>query len=232
MLLKNKQPWLKWTSVFLLLLLLGCSVHIFKANKNSNNMTTRQKILKAAYPAMMWFTKLTGVNSKSISKKEVTPLEPFYNLPAVLNDGSTFNLNQYKGKKILLVNTASDCGYTGQYEQLEMLYQQHREKLVILGFPANDFKGQEKGTDLAIAAFCKLNYGVSFPLFKKSKVIVGTDQNEIFKWLSHKEKNGWNEQAPSWNFCKYLIDEQGRLTQFFASSVEPMSSEVLQAINQ
>ena len=113
-----------------------------------------------------------------------------------------------------------------------MLYQQHRDKLVILGFPANDFKGQEKGTDLAIAAFCKLNYGVSFPLFKKSKVIVGTDQNEIFKWLSHKEKNGWNEQAPSWNFCKYLVDEQGRLTHFFASSVEPMSTEVLQAINQ
>ena len=140
-------------------------------------MTTRQKILKAAYPAMMWFTKLTGVNSKSISKKEVTPSEPFYNLPAVLNDGTTFNLNQYKGKKILLVNTASDCGYTGQYEQLEMLYQQHRDKLVILGFPANDFKGQEKGTDLAIAAFCKLNYGVSFTLFKKSKVIVGPDQN-------------------------------------------------------
>ena len=232
MLLKNKQPWLKWTSVFFLLLLLGCSVHIFKANKNSNNMTTRQKILKAAYPAMMWFTKLTGVNSKSISKKEVTPSEPFYNLPAVLNDGTTFNLNQYKGKKILMVNTASDCGYTGQYEQLEKLFQEHREKLVILGFPANDFKGQEKGTDIAIANFCKLNYGISFPLFKKSKVIVGTDQNEIFKWLSHKEKNGWNEQAPSWNFCKYLVDEQGRLTHFFASSVEPMSTEVLQAINQ
>jgi glutathione peroxidase len=232
MILTNKPTWLKWMSAFFLLFLLGCSVHIFKANKNSNNMTTRQKILKAAYPAMMWFTKLTGVNSKSISNKGATPSEPFYALPAELIDGSSFNLNQYKGKKILLVNTASDCGYTGQYEQLEMLYQQHRDKLVILGFPANDFKGQEKGTDLAIAAFCKLNYGVSFPLFKKSKVIVGTDQNEIFKWLSHKEKNGWNEQAPSWNFCKYLIDEQGRLTQFFASSVEPMSSEVLQAINQ
>jgi glutathione peroxidase len=232
MILTNKPTWLKWMSAFFLLFLLGCSVHIFKANKNSNNMTTRQKILKAAYPAMMWFTKLTGVNSKSISNKGATPSEPFYALPAELIDGSSFNLNQYKGKKILLVNTASDCGYTGQYEQLEMLYQQHREKLVILGFPANDFKAQEKGTDLAIAAFCKLNYGVSFPLFKKSKVIVGTDQNEIFKWLSHKEKNGWNEQAPSWNFCKYLIDEQGRLTHFFASSVEPMSSEVLQAINQ
>jgi glutathione peroxidase len=230
--LKNKKNWVKWTSVIMLLLLLGCSLNIFKTTKNSNTMTTRQKILKAAYPAMMWFTKVTGVNSKSITNKGVTSPESFYNLPATLIDDSAINLNQYKGKKILLVNTASDCGYTGQYEQLEKLYQQHREKLVILGFPANDFKGQEKGTDLAIASFCKLNYGVSFPLFKKSKVIIGTDQNEIFKWLTQKNKNGWNEQAPTWNFCKYLIDEQGRLTHFFASSVEPSSQEVLAAINQ
>ena len=229
--MKNKK-WVKWMGVLLLLVLLSCSLNIFKTTKNSNSMTTRQKILKAGYPAMMWFTKLTGVNSKSITNKGVTAPESFYNLPATLIDDSTINLDQYKGKKILLVNTASDCGYTGQYEQLEKLYQQHREKLVILGFPANDFKGQEKGTDLAIASFCKLNYGVSFPLFKKSKVINGTDQNEIFKWLSQKNKNGWNEQAPTWNFCKYLIDEQGRLTNFFASSVEPSSQEVLAAINQ
>lgn len=229
--MKNKK-WVKWMGVLLLLVLLSCSLNIFKTTKNSNSMTTRQKILKAGYPAMMWFTKLTGINSKSITNKGVTAPESFYNLPATLIDDSTINLDQYKGKKILLVNTASDCGYTGQYEQLEKLYQQHREKLVILGFPANDFKGQEKGTDLAIANFCKSNYGVSFPLFKKSKVINGTDQNEIFKWLSQKNKNGWNEQAPTWNFCKYLIDEQGRLTHFFASSVEPSSQEVLAAINQ
>jgi glutathione peroxidase len=229
--LKNKK-WVKWMGVLLLLVLLSCSLNIFKTTKNSNSMTTRQKILKAGYPAMMWFTKLTGVNSKSITNKGVTAPESFYNLPATLIDDSTINLDQYKGKKILLVNTASDCGYTGQYEQLEKLYQKHREKLVILGFPANDFKGQEKGTDLAIASFCKLNYGVSFPLFKKSKVINGADQNEIFKWLTQKNKNGWNEQAPTWNFCKYLIDEQGRLTHFFASSVEPASQEVLEAINQ
>lgn len=229
--IKNKK-WVKWMGVLLLLVLLSCSLNIFKTTKNSNSMTTRQKILKAGYPAMMWFTKLTGVNSKSITNKGVTAPESFYNLPATLINDSTINLDQYKGKKILLVNTASDCGYTGQYEQLEKLYQQHREKLVILGFPANDFKGQEKGTDLAIASFCKLNYGVSFPLFKKSKVINCTDQNEIFKWLSQKNKNGWNEQAPTWNFCKYLIDEQGRLTHFFASSVEPSSQEVLAAINQ
>ena len=232
MLFNNKKTWIKWIGVFLLLLLLSCSLNIFKGNKNSNSMTTRQKILKAAYPAMIWFTKVTGVNSKALANKGITPLEPFYKIPATLIDGSAFNLDQYKGKKILLVNTASDCGYTGQYEQLEKLYQEHREKLVILGFPANDFKGQEKGTDLAIASFCKLNYGVSFPLFKKSKVITGADQNEIFQWLTQKNKNGWNEQAPSWNFCKYLIDEQGRLTNFFASSVEPSSPEVLAAINQ
>ena len=193
-------------------------------------MTTRQKLLRAVYPVLMWFTKISGANTVSLSNKTAEPTVPFYSLTALLNDGKPLNLNDYRGKKILLVNTASDCGYTGQYEGLEKLYQSHRQTLVILGFPSNDFKEQEKGTDEMIAAFCKVNFGVSFPLLKKSKALKGAGQNEIFNWLSDKDKNGWNDQAPTWNFCKYLVDENGRLTHFFASSVEPMSSEALKAI--
>lgn len=193
-------------------------------------MTTRQKILKATYPLMMWFTKATGINSTELSNTVVAPVVPFYNLPAQLINGEQLDLNNFKGKKILLVNTASDCGYTGQYEELEKLYQAHKENLLILGFPANDFKEQEKGSNENIAAFCKENFGVTFPLMKKSKVIKGTGQNEIFQWLTDKNKNGWNGQAPTWNFCKYLVDENGKLVHFFASSVKPMSSQVLKAI--
>ena len=103
---KNKKNWVKWMAVLLLLVLLSCSLNIFKTTKNSNSMTTRQKILKAAYPAMMWFTKVTGVNSKSITNKGVTSPESFYNLPATLIDDSAINLNQYKGKKISPLITA------------------------------------------------------------------------------------------------------------------------------
>lgn len=195
-------------------------------------MTARQKILKAVYPIMMWFTKSAGINNNSQSNKEVLPVVPIYELKSQLTDGKQLNLNEYKGRKILLVNTASDCGYTGQYEDLEKLYQAYKDKLVVIGFPANDFKEQEKGTDEDIATFCKLNYGVTFPIMKKSSVIKGAEQNEIFQWLSSKEKNGWNEQAPGWNFCKYLVDEQGKLIHYFASSVEPLSDQVKKAIEE
>ena len=179
---------------------------------------------------MMWFSKKTDLMSRSISNAGVQPIVPFYDLPAILIDGKKLNLHDFKGKKILIVNTASDCGYTGQFEELEKLYQAHKESLVVLGFPANDFKGQEKEADVNIAAFCKINFGVTFPLFKKSKVVKGDNQNEIFQWLTDKNKNGWNHQAPTWNFCKYLLDENGRLIHFFSSAVSPMGNSVLKAI--
>jgi len=228
---KKKYSGIAKSFITLLVLVTSFSTFILIANRNSKNMTARQKILKAVYPVMMWFTKSAGINNSSLSNKEVVPIVSIYELQSQLTDGKQLNLNEYKGRKILLVNTASDCGYTGQYEDLEKLYQAHKDKLVVIGFPANDFKEQEKGTNENIAAFCKLNYGVTFPLMKKSSVIKGADQNEIFRWLSSKEKNGWNEQAPSWNFCKYLVDEQGKLINYFASSVEPLSDEVKKAID-
>ena len=97
-----------------------------------------------------------------------------------MNDGTTFDFANLKGKKAMLLNTASDCGYTGQYDDLQKLSEQYKDKLVLIGFPANDFKEKEKGTDEEIASFCKLNFGVTFPLMKKSRVKKGSDQNQIF----------------------------------------------------
>ena len=132
----------------------------------------------------------------------------------------------------MFINTASDCGYTNQYEQLQELYTKLPDKLVVIGFPANDFKEQEKGTDEQIAAFCKVNYGVTFPLAKKSSVISGPGQNNIFHWLSHAEENGWCNRQPTWNFSKYLVNEEGVLTHYFDPAVSPLSEEVLHAIEQ
>jgi glutathione peroxidase len=230
MIFKTAYSKIKKASIVLVLCILIFSIYVIIANSNSKNMTTKQKVLKAVYPMLMWFTKKAGVNSASISNTTAEPIVPFYSLTATLINGVHLNMADYKGKKILLVNTASDCGYTGQYDALEKLYQLHKDKLVVIGFPANDFKEQETASDESIASFCKLNFGVTFPLMKKSVVIKTNGQNELFEWLSNKNKNGWNDQAPTWNFCKYLVNENGRLTHFFASSVEPLSTEVLKAI--
>ena len=133
---------------------------------------------------------------------------------------------------MLLVNTASNCGYTNQYDELQELYKRFENKLVILGFPANDFKEQEKGSDEEIAQFCKVNFGVTFPLMKKSSVVKNTDQNDVFKWLTDAAKNGWNSQQPSWNFSKYLVNENGVLTNYFDPSVSPLSEEVMNEIKK
>jgi glutathione peroxidase len=200
-------------------------------NRNSANMTYRQKVLKAVYPALMWMNKVTGKKSKVMSNDKTTsPPQSLYNLSVQLNTGNTLRFDSLKGKKILIVNTASNCGYTNQYEDLEKLYEKYKDKLAIIGFPANDFKEQEKGTDEEIAQFCKLNYGVQFSLAKKSSVIKSDLQNEVFKWLTDKSKNGWNEQQPTWNFSKYLIDENGALIKYFDPAVSPASDEVIKAI--
>jgi len=148
-----------------------------------------------------------------------------------LHSKDTLNLCKLAaGKVALMVNTASDCGYTNQYDDLQKLYQQFNDQLEIIAFPANDFKEQEKGSDNDIAQFCKVNFGVTFPLAKKSVVVKSNEQNNIFKWLTSKSKNGWNEQPPTWNFSKYLINEQGMLTHYFDPSISPLSEEVVEAI--
>lgn len=202
-------------------------------NQNSKNMTYRQKVLKAVYPALMWVNKITGGRSKVMSNnKQSAPSQSLYDLSIQLNNGTELKLETLKGKKILLVNTASDCGYTDQYDDLQKIYDINKDKLVVIGFPANDFKEQEKGNDNDIAAFCKKNYGITFPLATKSSVVRGEQQNEIFRWLSDKKLNGWNDQQPTWNFSKYLVNEKGVLTNYFDPAVSPASDEIKNAIDQ
>jgi glutathione peroxidase len=195
------------------------------------NMTYRQSVLKAIYPLIMLPGKLFG-SAKAIQKNTANklPAVSIYDVELELNNGTKVRMDQFKGKKILLVNTASDCGYTGQYEALEQLHKQYGSKLVVIGFPANDFKDQEKKDDAAIAEFCKINYGVSFLLAKKSSVIKGAEQNPLFAWLSHAEQNGWCNQQPVWNFSKYLVNETGVLTHFFAQTVSPLDAALTDQI--
>lgn len=193
-------------------------------------MTAKQKILRKVYPLWMFFTNLLGKRSSTYkNKSNMNPITPFHSLAITLNNGNQLNFSDLKGKKVLLVNTASDCGYTNQYEDLQKLYEKFQDKLVVIGFPANDFKEQEKGNDEEIAAFCKLNYGVTFPLAKKSSVI-GAEKNEVFSWLSDKNKNGWNEQEPTWNFSKYLVNEDGVLMQYFDPGIAPTGNEIISLI--
>jgi glutathione peroxidase len=213
----------------IVLLLVALISYVYFVNRNSPDMTIRQKLLKAFYPAFMW---ASGKKAKQFGNDQAKANVPFYNLKAVANNGSEYDFAQLKGKKVLLVNTASNCGYTPQYEDLQKLYEQYQNKLVILGFPANDFKEQEKGNDEDIAQFCKINFGVTFPIMKKSSVIKGAEQNPVFKWLSDSTQNGWSNKQPSWNFSKYLVNEEGELVHYFDPAVSPLSKEVTDAINQ
>lgn len=195
------------------------------------NMTWRQSILKTFYPVLMTFNKIFVSDKDMLSNQQmVQPNQSIYSLRFETIAGNTIELSQYQGKKLLIVNTASDCGYTQQLDELEKLQQQYSDKLVIIGFPANDFKQQEKLSNEAIAEFCKANFGVSFILSRKCGVIKNQHQHPIFEWLSHSNKNGWCNQAPVWNFSKYLIDENGRLLHFFSNKISPLDSKVIDAI--
>jgi glutathione peroxidase len=138
-------------------------------------------------------------------------------------DGEPIDFSIYKGKTLLIVNTASECGFTPQYEELQKLHELHGDKITVLGFPANNFGGQEPGTNMEIAAFCQKNYGVSFQMFEKISV-KGDDQHALYQWL--KEKTG---QEPTWNFCKYLVKPDGTV-KFFDSKVKPMDTQITAAL--
>ena len=156
----------------------------------------------------------------------------FYDLTINAIDGKVMNMADYKGKYVLCVNVASKCGYTPQYEDLEKLYEQYQGKLVIVGFPCNQFLGQEPGTSEEIVSFCQKNYGVTFPLMEKSIVIKKNHQNEVHKWLSDMTLNGWCNQEPAWNFCKYLINENGVLVNYFPMTIDPLDPLVIAAIEK
>jgi len=226
---RNRKP-KQWLIVFLLVLS-GVFIYVEAINWNSKEMTIRQKIAKACYPLLMSMGKLFSQRSKM--KKNPSHLAPsasFYQLMTTANNGEQIRFERFRGRKVLLVNTASECGFTPQYDELERLQEQFRDKLVVLGFPSNDFGAQERGSDEEIASFCKKNYRISFTLAKKSSVAKGSSQNKIFEWLSHKDENGWNDQDPTWNFSKYLVNEDGILTHYFDPSLSPLSDDVVEAI--
>lgn len=184
-------------------------------------MNLRQRLLKSLYPMVMKSSS-KGENGRIIKNPSATvPLKSFYALKGVKGNGEELDFSVFKNKKVLIVNTASNCGYTGQYASLQELFEKEKDKLVILGFPSNEFQGQEKADDKAIAEFCQVNFGVTFPLMKKSIVLKQKDQNEVYNWLSNASQNGWNTQVPVWNFSKYLIDETGNLQGYFGPAVEP-----------
>ncbi|NQY06688.1 MAG: glutathione peroxidase [Flavobacteriaceae bacterium] len=145
--------------------------------------------------------------------------------------GKAFDLSSLSGKKIMIVNTASECGLTPQYEQLEELYQNFKEKdFTIIGFPANNFGAQEPGTDEQIATFCQKNYGVSFPMMSKISV-KGEDIHELYQFLTQKTQNGVTDSEVTWNFQKYLLDGSGQLVKHLAPTVLPIDEEVANWIN-
>ena len=194
-------------------------------------LNPRQKTMVNLYPLIMKAMRLFGRNAEVlVNKKGTMPAQPIYDLSVALNNGQALPLHTLKGKNILLVNTASNCGYTGQYAELQQLQDAYKESLVVIGFPANDFKEQEQAGDEAIAQFCQLNFGVTFPLARKSSVVAGAGQNSIYQWLSQPAKNGWNSQAPQWNFSKYLVNRAGVLTHYFGPAVSPLGKELRQAL--
>ena len=174
---------------------------------------------------------LVGFSAKKSddSSKKSKAIASFYDLKATSIDGEEISFEKYKGKKVLIVNTASSCGYTYQYEGLQKLNDIHGNDVEVLGFPANDFLFQERGSDSDIADFCEKNYGVTFQMFSKITT-KGRNQSPVYTWLTNKDLNGWNEKKPTWNFCKYLIDENGNLVEFFDKSVKPTSKEITELL--
>ena len=147
-----------------------------------------------------------------------------FKIPAL--SGELIDFNQYKGKWMLIVNTASKCGYTPQYKDLELLHKKYGAKVAVLGFPANNFLWQEPGDNLQIAEFCKKNYGVSFQMFQKISV-KGSTKHPLYRWLELQ-----SGKTPGWNFSKYLISPEGKVTGFYASAVNPLDKQILNQIEK
>ncbi|MDP3353279.1 MAG: glutathione peroxidase [Flavobacteriaceae bacterium] len=169
---------------------------------------------------------VTDVNQK---QKQVSSIHQF--IVFDINQ-KPFDFSKLKGKKVMIVNTASKCGYTYQYEELQQLYEKYKNKgFVIVGFPANNFRNQEPGTNAEIAEFCKLNYGVTFPMMEKISV-KGDDMHPIYQYLTQKSKNGIEDSEVAWNFQKYLLNENGILEKVIAHKTSPLDDEIIQWIEK
>jgi len=193
-------------------------------------MTAAQSFKKSFYPALKVVGKWLGFNGKMVANEQnIAPVQPIYSLTIHSNLGELVSLHTYKNRYLLIANTASDCGYTAQYAELQTLQDTYSGKVQVLAFPANNFSGQEPSSDKKIAEFCGVNFGVQFPVMLKSSVL-GSDKNPVFNWLTDRSLNGWNSQEPGWNFCKYLIDPQGKLLGVFESAISPLDEKITRLI--
>ncbi|WP_338356299.1 glutathione peroxidase [Yeosuana marina] len=167
---------------------------------------------------------MCSIFSKS-STAQTNPSESIYDIKINSLFGEPINLETYKGKYILFVNVASKCGFTGQYEDLQKLYDKYQDKLMIIGVPCNQFGGQEPGTAQEIQQFCRANYGVTFVMTEKVDV-KGDKQHPLYQWLTKKSKNGKTDSTVKWNFQKYLIDKNGHMIDYYFSITNPMSDKI------
>lgn len=168
---------------------------------------------------------LIGINTINKTEKMETTTTSLYNIEINSISGDKINLADYKGKKILFVNVASECGFTPQYEGLQELYELYKDKLMIIGVPSNQFGEQEPGTAEQIQSFCKINFGVTFLITEKVDV-KGKNQHPLYTWLTKKENNGVKSSSVKWNFQKYLVDEKGDLIDYYFSLTKPMSKKI------
>lgn len=175
---------------------------------------------------------LPNKDKKPARKADELNSKSFYDLSILnIDETDTIHFADYKGKKILCVNVASKCGYTYQYEDLQKLHEKYADKLVIIGFPCNQFLGQEPGTPEEIETFCKKNYGVTFTLTEKIDV-KGDNQHPVYQWLTKKENNGKDNFTVGWNFNKFLLDEEGNLMAHFGSKTKPFDNELISLIEK
>jgi len=187
-------------------------------------MACKNEVKLDKYVAM----KTTGQEENSDQKKQ----ENIYQFTVKDLYGDDFDFKTVKGKKVMIVNTASKCGFTPQYEDLQKLYNTYKDKdFVIIGFPANNFGQQEPGSDKEIASFCKENYGVTFPMMSKISV-KGDDMHEVYQFLTIKSKNGYEDSEVAWNFQKYLLNERGELVNVIGSKTLPTDASIISWIEE
>ena len=192
--------------------------------------------MHTVFPRLTYYRLLISGIIGNFVAKPAFPGKDSNSLPSIFDSklkdeaNGEIDLKAYRGKKILIVNTASRCSFTRQYKDLQQLQDTYKSSLVILAFPCNDFGKQEQENDAGIAKFCEVNFGITFRVMKKIGIRLNA-QSTLYNWLTNPTQNGWNRRLPQWNFWKYLLDENGRLIACLPSAVEPGSKLMHSLLN-